>query len=70
MSDQPQAVQDYLDANPFSYNDYVKVMRYGINSIDEITAKDVIIADLAQEILDQAQEILDLEAALDACLNP
>ena len=63
MSDQPQAVQDYLDANPFSYNDYVKVVRYGINSIDEITAKDIIIAD-------QAQEILDLEAALDACLNP
>ena len=77
MSDQPQAVQDYLAANPFSYNDYVKVVRYGITSIDEITAKDIIIADQAQDILDlesiigaQAQEILDLEAALDDCMNP
>ena len=63
MSDQPQAVQDYLEANPFSYSDYVKVVRYGIDSINTIAAKDVIIAD-------QAQEITDLEAALDACLNP
>jgi len=63
MSDQPQAVQDYLEANPFSYSDYVKVVRYGIDSINTIAAKDVIIAD-------QAQEIIDLEAALDACLNP
>ena len=56
MSDQPQAVQDYLDANPYSYNEFVKVVRYGIDSIATIEAKD--------------QEIADLTAALDACLNP
>ena len=56
MTDQPQEVQDYLLANPFSYHDYVKVVRIAIDSINIIAAKD--------------QEIADLEAALDACLNP
>jgi hypothetical protein len=56
VSDQPQAVQDYLNANPFSYHDYVKVVRVAVDSINIIAAKD--------------QEIADLEAALDACLNP
>ena len=63
MSDQPQAVQDYLEANPFSYSDYVKVVRYGIDSINTIAVKDA-------EIEALEQEIIDLELALDACLNP